>query len=65
MTWHGTYSKGAMQTQREAKRSEAEARNAVAKPSRRKAARLGPVPDGGTRTLKSVRRHEKGDSETS
>jgi hypothetical protein len=65
MTWHGTYSKDATQTLREAKRREAEQRDAVAKPERRKAFRLGPVPDGGARTLRSIRRHEKGTSEDS
>lgn len=52
--YNGRCGTGYAKTLREAKRSEAEARNAATLPENRKAFRLGPVPSTGVRTARSI-----------
>ncbi len=63
MAWHGPYDRGAMAAHRNAKREDAERRNAATPPERTKVFRLGPLTQHGYRTAKSVRRHLKDDRE--
>lgn len=55
--YNGKCGQGYAKTLREAKRSEAEARNALTPAHRRRAFLLGPVPEGG-RTVRSVQAYE-------